>query len=438
VIGAGWAGLAAASELHHRGHEVHVFESSRTPGGRARKVQSQGLGNIDNGQHLLIGAYTETLALIARDVPKSEQASLFFKSVLWFESADARFKLKLNTAWPQALQAPMALWLAKGINLTDKWRASLFLRRVSLGQSPPTQDLTVTQWLSTEKQTEDLVRWLWNPLCLASLNTEPDHASAVLFCRVLKDSLTSPDPRATDLLIPATDLTRLWPAHVAQKVACHFGHTVRHVRPTEQLVYVDEACFDGCVVATPASGLHRLFDEETSQSLEPHLDAAQSMTYLPITTCYVDLAGPLKLPAPMLLLDHIDLVQCPGQWVFDRNAATPGAQGPARLAFVISDAQAVLGLSDDTLAEMLLAQLARALETRYRRAINLPPIKATTSIHEKRATFAAVPGLKRPATETPWPHLAFAGDWTDTGYPAVLEGAVRSGLAAANRLNQRR
>jgi squalene-associated FAD-dependent desaturase len=444
VIGAGWAGLAAASELHHLGHEVHVFESSRTPGGRARKVQTQSLGNIDNGQHLLIGAYSETLALIARDVPQSEQASLFFESALWLESADARFKLKINKSWPQAMQAPLALWLAKGLSLADKWQASLFLRRVGLSQNPPTDDITVTQWLATERQTEALGQWLWKPLCLASLNTEPDHASAALFHRVIKDSLTSPDPRATDLLIPATDLSSLWPDHVAQKVTCHFGRTVRHVRPTEHVVFVDDECFDGCVIATPAWGLHRLFSPETSKPLRTHLEAAQSMTYLPITTCYVDLAGPLTLPAPMLLLDHSAQVRYPGQWVFDRNAATPQAltqaptQAQAKLAFVISDAQSVLGVSDQALAELLLAQLGSALEARYRRAIYLPPIKATSSIHEKRATFAAVPGLKRPTTETPWPHLMLAGDWTDTGYPAVLEGAVRSGLAAAARLNERR
>jgi hydroxysqualene dehydroxylase len=436
VIGAGWAGLAAASELCHLGHEVHLFESARTPGGRARKVETEDLGCIDNGQHLLIGAYTQTLALIDRDVPQSDQKRpLFLRSALWLESADAQFRLKINKAWPPLMQAPLALWFAKGLSVAEKWQASLFLRRVSLNQHPALDDLTVSAWLKTERQTQALMHWLWEPLCLASLNTAPEQASAALFHRVLKDSLTSPNPRATDLLIPATDLTDLWPAHVARKVTCHFGHTVRRVLPIKIGVQVDQQCFDGCVIATPASGLRRLFDEQTGQSLQSQLNAADSMTYLPITTCYVDLEGPMKLPAPMLLLDHTGQTQEPGQWVFDRNAAKPDLHALARLAFVISDSQSVLESSDQALAELLLAQLRRALETRYRKTVTLPGIKATRSIHEKRATFAALPGLKRPKTETPWPRLVFAGDWTDTGYPAVLEGAVRSGVSAANAIH---
>ena len=437
VIGAGWAGLAAASELSHLGHEVHLFESSRTPGGRARKVKTEDLGCIDNGQHLLIGAYTQTLALIARDVPESNQKRpLFLRSALWLESADAQFRLKINKAWPAIMQAPLALWLAKGLSVAEKWQASLFLRRVSLNQHPPPDDFTVSAWLKAERQTQPLMHWLWNPLCLASLNTAPEQASATLFHRVLKDSLTSPNPRATDLLIPATDLTDLWPAHVARKVTCHFGHTVRRVQPIKLGVQVDDKWFDGCVIATPASGLRRLFDEQTGNSLQFHLNAADSMTYLPITTCYVDLEGPVQLPAPMLLLDHTGQAQCPGQWVFDRNAAKDDRYAQARLAFVISDSQSELERSDHALAELLLTQLRRALETRYRKVVNLPGLKATRSIHEKRATFAAFPGLKRPETETPWPHLVFAGDWTNTGYPAVLEGAVRSGLSAAKAIQK--
>jgi len=433
VIGAGWAGLAAASELSNRGCRVTLFESAHTPGGRARQVLDPKLGMIDNGQHLLLGAYKETLKLMARDVPQSVWDQAFTRLPLRLCSSDGQFRMSAPAFGPVWFKQVLTLWLAKGFTLKDKWLATQLLRRLKSANGVDGEEQTVTRWLQAHHQSERLIAYLWEPLCLATLNTEIEQASAWLFQRIIFDALLSQDDSATDLLVPALDLTSLWPEHVCQKVSTQFGHTVREVAPLGNGVRVDGQVFDGCVVAIPAHGVTRLFDQSIQQS-NPHLfGVLGGFEYRPITTCYVALDGPFALEEPLLMMRHhrgVSAGTAPGQWVFDRNRCQPSsATENGRLAFVISDSQAVLALSQQDLALSLMSQLTRELER------NVPlRIAASRGFHEKRATFAAIPHQARPSNVSPWQGIVFAGDWTDTSYPSVLEGAVRSGITATEGL----
>lgn len=432
VIGAGWAGLAAASELTHHGHNVWLFESSRTVGGRARRVEGTPLGLIDNGQHLLIGAYSQALSLMARDVPAAHRATSLKRLPLWLGTADGQFELKSDKAYPQRWRASIALWTAKGLGLSDKWRATRFLQRLSRQQNQPAPDQTVCRWLIAEGQTETLRRWLWDPLCLASMNTAAEEASATLFARVLRDSLINSDSHATDLLLPATDLTDLWPSHVAQRLTCRLGHTVGSVDPTEHSIRIDGEPFEAAVIATPPWSIARLFSPVNQARIATLLRAAGALSYRPIATCYVELEHPLTLPQPMLMMSPDREAGTLGQWAFDHQAIRGGDRSV--LAFVISDALGLPELSDEALGQGLLTQLLNELSKRNASPPERTRLVRAYSIREKRATFAALPSLERPDNGTPWRRLTVAGDWTDTGYPAVLEGAVRSGLAAARLL----
>jgi hydroxysqualene dehydroxylase len=433
VIGAGWAGLAAASELSNRGSRVTLYESSHTPGGRARQVLDPALGMIDNGQHLLLGAYQETLRVMARDVPESVWDQAFTRLPLRLCSADRQFRMSAPSFGPVWLKQALTLWLAKGFTLSEKWRATQLLRHLKSVNGGDGEEQTVTRWLQKHRQSERLIAFLWEPLCLATLNTDIDQASAWLFQRIIFDALLSQDDNATDLLVPALDLTGLWPSHVCHKVTTQFGHTVREVTPLTNGVRVDGQVFDGCVVAIPAHGVTRLFDQSCQQS-NPHLfEILGRFEYRPITTCYVALDAPFALEEPLLMMRHHrgpNTRAAPGQWVFDRNRCQPlSATKNGRLAFVISDSQAVLTMSQQDLAQSLLCQLTRELGR------NVPQgIAASRSFHEKRATFAALPHQARPNNVAPWPGIVLAGDWTDTGYPSVLEGAVRSGVRATDCL----
>jgi len=441
VVGAGWAGLAAASELKHRGFRVTVYDASHTPGGRARQVNDPMLGTIDNGQHLMVGAYQDTLALIARDVPEPDQQQGFTRFPLRLMTTDRAFVLGAPSWLPATIRPAAALWMAKGLSFQDKRMASQLLMGLKASGADAEGEQTVGQWLRGAKQSQRLIDFLWEPLCLATLNTAIDEASAALFQRVLTDTLLNQAAGATDLLIPATDLSSLWPSHVCKEVNTRFGQTVRSVAEVAGGVRVEDDRYDGCVIATPAHGVAKLFDEAVQQQFPRIFSALSAFEYRPITTVYVDLKAPFSLDAALLMMRH-DLAHetqpAPGQWVFDRNRCQPEtATQTGRLAFVVSDSTDVLSQNPEALAEQLVNQLAREMKTRLsaQGAAGAPlTIKAARCFHEKRATFAAKPRLHRPSNETPWRQITFAGDWTDTGYPSVLEGAVKSGLRAADCL----
>jgi squalene-associated FAD-dependent desaturase len=441
IVGAGWAGLAAASECLERGLSVTVFDAAHHPGGRARAVQDPALGELDNGQHLLIGAYRQTLRIMRRDVGASVIDNHLQRLPLWLRSADRSFEIRQTAANNTPTAQAWMLLRAQGLSLTDKWQVARFLRRLSQRQQdwlPSHGALTVAQWLALEHQGDRSCRWLWYPLCIATMNTAPDQACARLFARVIRDSLLNPEPGATDLLIPSVPLGQLWPETIAKRVTARWGHVVKKITPVDQGMQIDGEAFDACVLATPPANTCHLLAPETQ--FAELCRALEAFDYRSIATCYVEVSEHFPLPAPLLMFDHgrfnSNLAPSPpssslnarAHWVFDRPAIL-NEPPKAQLAFVISDANNLNEPSDLALAKSLVEQLEHALERRERAQV----VNARCFV-EKRATFAAVPELIRPAVKTGHERLVLAGDWTDTGYPAVLEGAVRSGIAAVNAL----
>lgn len=437
VIGAGWAGLAAATALRQAGHDVTVFESAHEVGGRARRVAAPeptqpGAGHfsapLDNGQHLLLGAYDQTLALM-RTLGVDIDASLL-RAPLQLSSADGCFDLRAPPL-PAPLHTVAALLAARGLALRDKWAAVALMRRLRADGFRTRRGTTVAQLLQAARQSDALIRLLWQPLCLAALNTPLHEACAQLFANVLRDSL---DRRREDseLLLPRVDLSTLWPLAAARRCEVRQGHTVHTLVPDDAWVDVDGERFDRAVLAVPPYAAARLLpDIPQSRHL---IDTLQAFRYIPIATLTLKLASPYRLPQPMMMLFDDPAQGQYGQWVFDRARLLGLDPGHGELAIVIS---AATGLADRPRADTirtLTEQLATQLARNPARVPALPAVVASALIVEKRATFAAVPGLHRPGNGTPWRTLMLAGDWTDTGYPATLEGAVRSGLGAAARL----
>lgn len=427
VIGAGWAGIAAASQCLAHGMDVTLFEASHTAGGRARAVTDTQLGDIDNGQHLFIGAYRQTLELITRDLGADHLEEMFRRIPLWLQSADGRFRLKKTAGLGRSqLAAAAALWRAKGLSLKDKWHITALLRRIKSHRQVHPVANTVSQWLLAQNQTPGACRWLWYPLCLATLNTDPTEACANLFQRVLIDSFTSDQPDALDLLIPSQNLSELWPNAVAKRTTVRFGQVVREVLPQDSGVVIDGTHFDACVLAVPPANLERLVRH--LPGFEQLAQMASRFEFRSIATCYVAVENHQPLPAPLLMFDHhADVAGHVGQWVFDRQMFM-STQPRAQLAFVVSCADQLGGINDLELGRALVSQLQYALPSYKGSVIN------ARCFQEKRATFAALPGLKRPGTKTPHKRIMLAGDWTDTGYPAVIEGAVISGVRAADQI----
>lgn len=414
VVGAGYAGMAAAVSLAQRGVSVTVFESAAVPGGRARRVEVDGTV-LDNGQHLVVGAYTELLGLMRElGVPRA---------ALLRRPLELRY-LRGFSLRARRLPAPLGLLAgllgARGVTLGERLGAIRFMgsmRRAGFRVAP---DCSVQALLERHGQHGRIGHYLWRPLCVSALNTPARSASANVFLAVLRDSLLGA-PGASDLLVPATDLSRLFPEPAAAFVRAH-GGTVHLGSPVRRItqdggLQVDGTAFDGVVLACAPQHAARLLAD--LPALAPLRAALGEYAYEPIYTCYLQYPAAVALSFPMLGMDA-GLVQ----WVFDRGQLN-GPQG--LLACVISAQGDHQQLTHEALAERCHAELAAQLP-------QLPAPRWSQVIAEKRATIACPPGLARVAQATGVPGLVLAGDYTDPEYPPTLEAAVRSGLRAANLL----
>lgn len=417
VVGAGWAGLAAAVEATRRGHQVSLYEMAGQPGGRAREVPGEApIGPLDNGQHILIGAYRETLGLMHQ--VGANPTRLLLRRPLCLAYADgAGLVLPPGAAVPAFLRAvwgqrrwPAGARLAL-LAAAARWRLQGFRcdPRLTVGE--------LTQGLPSVLRDE-----LIDPLCVAALNTPAAEASATVFLRVLRDALFA-GPGAADLLLPRARLSQLLPGPALRWLGeagaqLRLQHRVQHLAPREDEPgwTVEGEAVDRVVLACTSTSAAAL--------AAPHApgwaEQAGAIRHEPICTVYLHSQG-TRLPWPMLALRADDHTR-PAQFVFDHGQL----DGPAGLlALVVSGAAPWVARGSEALAQAAMAQLREQLGTGLASEPSLVRV-----LTDKRATFRCTPGLRRPPAQVA-PGLWAAGDYVDGPYPATLEGAVRSGLAAA-------
>ncbi len=396
IVGAGYAGMAAAVTLAQAGVPATVFESGPLPGGRARRVVSEGEA-LDNGQHILVGAYAELLRLM-RAVGAPQDALLRLPLDLrYFDGFHLR---ALPLPYPIGLLA--GILSARGVSFSERLGAVRFIKFFWKRSFRLEKDIGVEELLREHEQAGRMAHYLWRPLCVSALNTPPQEASARAFLVVLRDSLFGA-PGAADLLLPRVDLSALFPEPAARFVQAKGGKVL--FRTTIRTLDDVRKEFPKIIVAV---GSHQL------KALLPEL--APEFAYQPITTCYLQYPGHTKLERPMMGLAD-GLVQ----WVFDRGQLL-GEKG--RLACVISAEGDHQQLSREELAAHCHRELAAVLPA-------LASPLWTRVIAEKRATVACTPSRARVAAETPLRGVYLAGDYTDPEYPPTLEAAVRSGVRAA-------
>lgn len=422
VVGGGWAGLATAVELTTLGHAVSVVEAATEPGGRARRLTFDGY-TLDNGQHLLLGAYHATLDVMRTVGVDPTQVFQRQPLTLRLASAQTTFALRVPRYGGRAALA-YALATIRGVGTADRVRALLHapaLRRI------PTRDGPVADWLTACGQPPVLIERLWGPLCLAALNASPGDASARLFARVLQEAFAN--PRCSDLLLPRTDLGALFPRPAGdwlrERGQCMYTDTrVRSLTPADGGWRLDsgDTVFSDVVLATgPATAARLLPDDAASRD---HGRRLRELGSAPIATVYLDYGADRQLDVPMT-----GRLDGPGQWVFDRRlTGSPGV-----LAVVISGRGPHEKLARSALAQAVIRQLAAALP-------GWPAPGVVGVVREKRATFDPRPGIEslRPGTDGPRPGLWYAGDHVDTGLPATIEGAVRSGRLCAAAIDNGR
>jgi hydroxysqualene dehydroxylase len=425
VIGAGWAGCAAAVEAVRLGHAVTLFEASRTPGGRARRVNGVLQGqpvSLDNGQHILIGAYSETLRLMG-DLGVEHQTSLLRLPLTLQFPDGSGLKLPDSRYLPAPLDALVGILKATGWSWADR----LSLLKVALGWQLNGfrcgRDESVAGLC--QGLTAATMAQLIEPLCVSALNTPADRASGEVFLRVMRDSLFA-EAAGSNLLLPKVDLNALLPDAALAWLGAHGGTAqvgvrVQGIRCVDQSWHLttqapdrpDEG-FDCIVLACPPPEAARLI-EGSDVAADAWLLHARGLRYEALTTVYAH-APSARLNQPMLALPAS--AEAPAQFVFDRGQLG----GPAGLlAFVISASQG----EGAVLTARVLAQAEAQLGLQ---------LQAVQTIVEKRATFACTPGLQRPVSVIADGLLA-CGDYIAGPYPATLEGAVRSGLSAARSID---
>ncbi len=416
--------MAAAVELVAAGKNVHVFEAGPALGGRARRINVAGPNGvdieIDNGQHMLVGAYRELLRLMRlTDVNESETLQRLALDLDMYDGPTRTFRMacpKLPAPWHSAI----GLLRAQGIGWQGRWAAIRAMTNARLAGWRLEQDTSVAVWLAAQQQPEKLIRCLWEPLTLAALNTPIATASAQILLNVLRDSLAG-NRAASDFLLPRVDLSRVFPEAAARFVTqgggeIHCNAMVRRLQKSPTGWQLDKRAheYTQILIALPPHRLSML--AEGIPALTQSVEVLANWQYQPIYTVYLAYPSGTRLPKAMQ-----GLVGTTTQWLFDRGALC-GQDGI--MAAIISAEGPHTRASQAALAQQVIEEVACAFPT-------LPAPIWHKVIAEKRATFACVSGINRPQNATRDPSLWLAGDYTAGDYPATLEGAVQSGIKAA-------
>ena len=435
VIGAGWGGCAAAVTLARLGYRVTVFETGKVAGGRARRVVRAGLA-IDNGQHLFLGAYVQTRNVMS--VVNGGDGELdLVRSPLAIAPlvADALNLRARRLPAPFGLLA--GLLAAQGLSLAERVAVVGWFGRLRRREFRCPPEMTVAQLLAQGPAIA--ARELWGPLCLAALNTPVERASAQVFANVLRASFASRTD-ASDFLFASTDLSALFPDPALRYVDARGGRAALSTRACvtgvdERGVTIDDGArserFDVAVVAVGPHQLAAALPQDPAFA-QP-LNAAHALDYEPIATLWLGYAKRTALPAKIARLDD-----APGQWVVDREDVLSRAGADASRPALAQLVAVVISASGPHEA-IAPVQLAAACDAQLRRLVpGWPPLAWSQGIVEQRATYACTPDRPFAATALPHPRVALAGDWIDTEFPSTLEAAVRTGVAAAVALDERK
>jgi squalene-associated FAD-dependent desaturase len=435
VIGGGFAGLSAAAALSEAGARTLVLEARPSLGGRASAFTDPATGEtVDNGQHLMLGCYHETFAFLAR-IGAGDRVQVQPNLEVPFVDPAGELTTLCCPPLPSPLHLLAGLVEWDALGLRDRFaalslaapvrRAQKFFR-TGRGWLPASDGETVENWLIRNGQTRRLRDMLWEPLALAALNQPVQEAAAPAFVRILAQML-GPDPRDSAVAVPLRPLTAIFAEPAGAFIAARGGEVrvsspARVVVADGQVLGVESrgerVATRLVIAAVPWFAVSELF-APVPEPLAGVVASAGRMTSSPIVTVNLWFDREI-LPSPFVGL--------PGrtfQWVFDKRQVF--GDSASHLSFVSSGAAAVVAEPNDRLAERAHQELVAALP-----AARSARLLRSLVVRERRATFSLAPGQpQRPPARTDVRGLWLAGDWTDTGLPATIEGAVLSGHRAA-------
>lgn len=437
VIGGGLAGLSAAVALAQRGVRVTVLESRQRLGGRAGSFVDPGSGQlIDACQHVSMGCCT-AFARFCETVGTGQL--LAPQPTLYFMTPDRRVSRFRADPWPAPFHLGRALLAAHYLTTGEKLRVVWGL--AALMREPPDADPPLRDWLLRHRQTPRTIDRFWGVVLTSALNEAVDRAGLKYARKVFRDGfLTSRDGFVVQ--VPTVPLGRLYGNELRDWLTRH-GVEVRLNAGVKRLALQSTSppggegsgergerighvvlrdgstlAADDYVLAVPFDRVPDVLPDELAA--DPYFAAAKSLAPSPITSVH------LWYDRPVMKWPHVVLIDCLGQWVFNRGETVPGEH---YVQVVVSAARMLRPAGRDEVARQVGDELARLFPS----AARLLRSKVVT---EHAATFSAAPGVDRirPAARSPVPNLVLAGDWTATGWPATMEGAVRSGEQAARAI----
>jgi squalene-associated FAD-dependent desaturase len=424
IVGGGLAGLAAATALASRGFRVTILEARNRLGGRASSFADAASGQVvDTCQHVSMGCCTN-FAHFCRTVGIDHFVQP--QPALFFMTPDRKVSRFASDPLPAPWHLARSFWRAHYLTTGDKVRIAWGLARLRLASG--TDDPPFLPWLRRRQQTSRTIERFWGLVLTSALNESPDRIGLRYARKVFVDGFLR-HRRGFTLELPSVPLVQLYGEELgtwfskngveARLLQGARGFDVDGGRVTAvELRQGERLTADYYVAAVPFDRLLDLLPSPLVAEREPFRSLRQLETS-PITSAH------LWFDRRVMELPHVVLVDCLGQWIFNRGEVAPGEH---YLQVVVSAARQFRDLGHDEVLQRIVAEIRQlfpaASEARLLRG---------RVVTEHAATFSAVPGVDRwrPRQETPIPNLFLAGDWTATGWPATMEGAVRSGYLAA-------
>ncbi len=426
VIGAGCAGLSAACALAEAGARVVVVEARPVLGGRTFATRDKLSGDwVDNGQHVLLGCYHDTLAYLDRIGTRDRLRVQSTLAVPMIDLAGHASELRCP-ALPSPLQLVAGVLAWPALAWADRLSVLGLARALDAGAQREAETMTVRAWLRRWGQADRLVELLWEPLAVAALNQPIDRATAGTFAEVIRRML-GPGPDDAALVLPAQSLTHTFVEPGVAFIERHGGVVMAGAAAQ---VVIDDGRVQGvgvrdAVIAAPAvissvpwHALRALFAEAPAE-LAVLTRHASEMGASPIVTVN------LWFDEAVLDTPFIGLPGRSFQWAFEKRRVAPGQA--THVSLVCSGAASIVNRTNDELVALAHAELSAAVPAAARARL-----VRGSAIRDRWATFSLDAGQPpRPATHTGLAGFFLAGDWTDTGLPATIESAVVSGHRAA-------
>jgi squalene-associated FAD-dependent desaturase len=436
VVGGGLAGIAAACALADAGHRVHLLERRPYLGGRASSYEHPGTGEvIDNCQHVLIGRCTSLIDLYRRLGVLS--------SIRWYDRFTFLTPASPSEASPPSIIEPgslpapfhstLAFLRAPAFSFADKLAIARGLAAFMPGL-PPDNSENFLHWLQRHGQTQRAIDRFWKPVLISSLNEDLDRISVHYAAKVFRESFLL-SPQSGRMGIPSIPLSELYSAATGylreRGSEVSLRSSVDSLSPTEKgwLTSASGQTFESDAVVLALSFeamadlLPALPETPGKQSLAASL---AQFEHSPITGIH------LWFDREITDLDHAVLLDTTIQWMFNKSRLQPSHRAPGEgsyLELVVSASRTLVPMQRQAIIDLALRELARFFP-----AVASARLVKAAVVKEVRATYSVRPLLDqiRPSATSHWRNIFLAGDWTATGWPATMEGAVRSGYLAAS------